>query len=248
MTAVLGLRGQCSTSTSAPTTWQVSSSNQEQATFSFLGQSYTVTKTGATLAIVNTNTNGCSTASAACSSGDCRNVRSNICFHEATQIEYKGMKASLADFLAKKMPECVVPHIVHAAGVRITVACKSKVIKTLRLTDEHLVFFGRSVGPMSAVPVGVKAAAELGPADVVFSDVAEHDFCHVLRVERDAPGKYFGLNCKESVVLADGIKTSTFGRFHTVPSLYMKYASSIFGIEIASKIGDAMSEAFHKFF
>ena len=49
--------------------------------------------------------------------------------------------------------------------------------------------------------------------------------------------RYFGLNCEESVVLANGLKTSTFGEFHEVPSLWMKFSSKVFGVKMASFIG-----------
>ncbi len=72
---VLGLKGMCSGSTSAPTRWAISTSDPARtATFSFLGQQYTVTKTGTSLSIVNTNTLGCSTASALCSTGESKEL------------------------------------------------------------------------------------------------------------------------------------------------------------------------------
>ena len=53
---------------------------------------------------------------------------------------------------------------------------------------------------------------------------------------------YFGLNCLESIVLANGIKTSTFGRFHAVPATWMSWAGRALGADRASRYGDAIAE------
>lgn len=59
--------------------------------------------------------------------------------------------------------------------------------------------------------------------------------------------RFFGLNCLRSVVLAEGIKTSTFGSLHTIPSLWMSYVGHVFGVEKASRWGDAVASFVHSF-
>jgi hypothetical protein len=49
-----------------------------------------------------------------------------------------------------------------------------------------------------------------------------------------------------SEVLANGIKTSTFGNYHTIPAAWMKYASAIVGVERASRWGDSVVELLAK--
>ena len=82
--------------------------------------------------------------------------------------------------------------------------------------------------------------------DTVFTSMDETTTCaltcavkSVMHESRNQ--RYFGLNCLESVVLADGVKTSTFGRLHAVPAAWMKYAGSMIGIHRASAIGDAIA-------
>jgi hypothetical protein len=58
--------------------------------------------------------------------------------------------------------------------------------------------------------------------------------------------RYFGLHCLDSDVLANWIKTSTFGRYHALPAAYMKYAGAVLGVHRASAIGDAIATAFFK--
>jgi hypothetical protein len=98
----------------------------------------------------------------------------------------------------------------------------------LRLTGDHLVF----------TLAGLKAAASVAVGDTVFADLSETERCSVVHVaSEDAQHKqtYFGLNCLESIVLADGIKTSTFGHYHWFPAAWMKYASKVLGVKRASK-------------
>jgi len=64
---------------------------------------------------------------------------------------------------------------------------------------------------------------------------------------REYGQKYFGLNCEESDVLADGYKTSTFGTYHILPSLWMKFSSRLIGIDAASMIGDALASLFFNY-
>jgi hypothetical protein len=52
-----------------------------------------------------------------------------------------------------------------------------------------------------------------------------------------------GLNCYESVVVANGVKSSTFEDHHTVPALWMKWVASVVGLRRASQWGDWLSNA-----
>jgi hypothetical protein len=73
--------------------------------------------------------------------------------------------------------------------------------------------------------------------------MAESQHCQVIRVtQEDSEQHYFGLNCHESVVLANGFKASTFGNYHSIPAAWMKYGSKLIGIERASKWGDAIAQ------
>jgi hypothetical protein len=152
---------------------------------------------------------------------------SSTCFHESTIIRYKSVLYSLSQ-LQSLEGECRIPHIVTAAGVRIFTSCSKGV---LRLTKDHLVFTRR----------GLVTAASLTKSDVLFRDLKETEECYVTQIEQEEQNQqYFGLNCHESQVLAGGIKTSTFGRYHVVPALWMKLLGSAFGIEKASKWGDTI--------
>jgi len=104
----------------------------------------------------------------------------------------------------------------------------------LRLTGDHLVYTGNK---------GLIAASSVAVGDVVFGDVHETQQCVVTAVVQDkVKQRFFGLNCRESVVLANGIKTSTFGRYHTVPAAWMSWVGGIFGVDRASRWGDSMAE------
>ena len=53
--------------------------------------------------------------------------------------------------------------------------------------------------------------------------------------------RFFGLNCLDSVVFANGIKASTFEKLHWLPATWMSVAGRIVGIEHASNIGDYLA-------
>ncbi len=55
-------------------------------------------------------------------------------------------------------------------------------------------------------------------------------------------GRYFGLNCLHSEVLANGIKTSTFGKYHAIPAWWMRVVGGALGPKRASSLGDFMVE------
>jgi hypothetical protein len=99
----------------------------------------------------------------------------------------------------------------------------------VRLTEQHLVYTER----------GLVRADELSVNDEVFTFASDSSRrTHVLSFSREYEQRYFALNCLESVVLANGIKTSTFGTFHTIPSLWMFLGGHVLGVRHASSIGD----------
>jgi hypothetical protein len=202
------------------------------------GQTLNIVKSGDTVTLTNTAAPQCSGA-ATCTSGDCRSATSTVCFHESTTISYKGSTFSLANVPTN---ECRVPHVVTANGVRVETTCSNKEGGTttattehgknnkspLRLTEDHLVFTSSGLRPASTLMTG----------DVLFADVDQKHHCTVTRIERETSQRYFGLNCLESVVLANGIKTSTFGRYHHLPATWMRYAGQVLGVDRASRWGD----------
>jgi len=154
-----------------------------------------------------------------CSSG-------SSCFHESTEINYKGRLMNLSNLTAQEGADCHVPHTFEAIkGIKIETTCND----TLRLTLDHLVFTQRGIVQAGSIDIG----------DSIFRDMEETVSCKVTNVEEEY-SNYFGLNCEESVVLANGYKTSTFGNYHLLPSLYMKYGSKLLGVKGASQLGDAI--------
>lgn len=147
------------------------------------------------------------------------------CFHKSTSIVYKGLPLSLS-----ALPEdCRIPHRVRSNGVAIYTSCDNR---PLRLTADHLVFTAAS---------GLKPAGELHTHEILFGDLDETQQCKILRITQEHDQLYFGLNCLESVVLANGLKTSTFGTYHSLPAAWMSWAGSILGIDRASRWGDALA-------
>lgn len=153
-----------------------------------------------------------------------------VCFHESSKIQLPETKkvVTLDELLRKEHPECHVPHQVQGGGVAISSTCSAD---KLRLTADHLVYTNR----------GLIAATNVRVGDEVFGDQAESKKCQVTKVESEQNQRYFALNCHESEVITNGVKTSTFGVVHRVPALWMKYASKVIGIERASKIGDVVA-------
>jgi len=158
----------------------------------------------------------------------CGGSSSSKCFHEDTVITYNNEQLTLPALLAGTVPACVVPHVKRSDGVAIHTACSAQ---ALRLTPEHLVYSAR----------GLLLASELRVGDSLFADVNEQAVCNVTSIDAEARQRYFGLNCEDSVVLANGIKTSAFGVYHTVPTAWMKIASSLVGVKRASAIGDQIA-------
>jgi hypothetical protein len=163
---------------------------------------------------------------------------STSCFHDSTRITYKdGKTFSLDNLKQGRVAECRVPHIVRATnGVRIETSCSpgsSSGSNALRLTGDHLLYTLR----------GLRAASTIVVGDVLFGDMAESQRCQVIRVTKeDSEQLYFGLNCHESIILANGLKASTFGNYHSIPAAWMKYTSKLVGVERASKWGDAIAQ------
>ena len=83
-------------------------------------------------------------------------------------------------------------------------------------------------------------AEQITTADTLFGPAGER--ITVASIEHESNQVYFGLNCLESIVYANGIRTSTFGKYHKIPELWMKYAGSVFGVHRASSIGDSIVE------
>jgi hypothetical protein len=241
VSGVLGLTGNCGGTTSIPAILTLATSTSTSATTTILGQTITIVKSGASVTLTNGAFPQCSGA-ATCTSGDCTGggSSSTICFHESTIISYAGKTFSLDQLNRKEELACKVPHIVKARGIVIKTSCNKKdqeVSAPLRLTEDHLVFSES----------GLKPASELTIGDILFSDLAQEQPCRVVEVTKETEVQtYFGLNCLESIVLANGIKTSTYGKYHVIPSLWMKYASKLVGLDRASSFGDAVADALFK--
>ena len=158
-------------------------------------------------------------------SADCQEPPA--CFHRDTIIGYKGKNYSFAEI--STFQECYIPHIVRTSGYDIHSKCGQQ-MKHVRLTGDHLVHTKN----------GLKAAKDLKPSfDVIFGDISEKTECDIVSLEESLEVQdYFGLNCFESEVLANGIKASTFEITHSLPALWMNYFGGMFGIKSASVIGD----------
>ncbi len=167
------------------------------------------------------------------------------CFHESTTIEYKGKSYKLQELSAGAEKECRVPHVVTSDGYVIAISCSKEttsVISHLRLTGDHLIktFNGKYEKFMSAENIPLGSVVVQSGADSATSQ------CKVVFKEKEFNQKYFGLNCLESTVYADGIQTSTFGSYHHIPSAWMSLVGRAFGIESASRWGDSIAQWFHR--
>lgn len=155
-----------------------------------------------------------------------------LCFHEESLVSYKGRPAQpMTRFAQGAEAECVVPHTFQADGVRVDTDCAAT---PLRLSKEHLVF----------AAAGLVQAHTLRAGDKLWRDVAQTAQCSVLRVSADPGQRYMGLNCYESVVVADGVLVSTFESQHTVAALWMKYMPTLLGLRGASKVGEVLTNIF----
>jgi hypothetical protein len=168
--------------------------------------------------------------------GATANAGGNVCFHHSTVIEYQGQRYTMQELQATTVPGCRVPHTVTSSdGVVIETTCSST--SHLHLTGDHLVYVAGA---------GLKAAHKVAVGNVLFADMQQTKRCKVTKVSKRATeDTYFGLNCLRSDVLANGIKTSTFGHYHAVPAAWMKYAGHWFGIERASRWGNSLANVWH---
>ena len=157
------------------------------------------------------------------------------CFHEDTLISYDGSSWTLEELLEGKESRCHVPHVVEEAGVEVWTSCEGN----LRVTSSHLVF---------TVERGMVEAGKLRVGETLLRGYGDSQQCIVERVEvQHKLERYFGLNCEESVVLASGYRTSTFGVYHLLPSLWMKFISKILGVKMASEVGDKIAQFLFSF-
>jgi hypothetical protein len=147
------------------------------------------------------------------------------CFHKETQVLYQKQVLAMKDL--EDHHSCAIPHVIKTDGVKITTTCN----KALRVTRDHLVY----------TQEGLKTAGSVKVGDFLYNDMNEKQVCEVTTIEVEHHQEYFGLNCEESVVLANGYKTSTFGVTHDLPAIWMRYASKIFGINAASNFGDMVA-------
>jgi sugar lactone lactonase YvrE len=156
------------------------------------------------------------------------NSSSTTCFHESTVITYKGREFTLQQF-KDGHAECRIPHIVTSDGYRISLICSNRnIARQLRLTGDHLVYTLR----------GLIQASDIMLEDLLYEDIQQTISCYVSDIKHESNQKYFGLNCLDSTVLANGIKVSTFGINHKIPALWMHVMGNLFGVERASIWGD----------
>mgnify|MGYP002868145230 FL=1 len=181
---------------------------------------------------LSAGTSSCPQSTSTC----CPSTAAAPCFHKDTVITYgKAEFSGLAEI--SSLADCSVPHVVRSVGVIVKAQCSSKE-HNLRLTAGHLIFTQR----------GLQAAIDLKPGvDTIYADLEETAKCTVLSVTKETQQQeYFGLNCHNSQVLANGLKASTFEKFHSIPAWWMKIMGRIIGIKRASSLGDYMAELAHK--
>jgi len=175
------------------------------------------------LCLVGSQLGGPNSLFVGCSSGG----GGNVCFHKDTEISYKGQKLRLSQLKESKV--CAIPHVVTSNGLKISTTCDGQ----LRLTAEHLVM----------TPDGWKKAIQLSTEDYLYSQIHGNSdsLCKITRIELEQNEEYFGLNCEESNVIANGYWVSTFGKTHHIPSLWMSVVSKFVGIHKASSWGDVIA-------
>lgn len=157
------------------------------------------------------------------------------CFHKDTIITYAGKDYTFDEI--RVHDDCSVPHVVSAYGVIVSAEC-GNIKKTLKLTQGHLIYTQR----------GLQAASDLIPGkDTLFADLSETTKCQVLSITKEKEQhEYFGLNCLNSQVIANGLKASTFEKLHSIPAFWMQIAGRILGVRKASQLGDHISELVQK--
>lgn len=156
------------------------------------------------------------------------------CINVDSEVTYKGNKFSYTELLNGAVSECVVPHTVTQRGLSVTTSCGH----TIRLSRGHLLL--TTEGYVTAESL---VAGEHG----ILSGLDGTEICKVTNVVQEkADQQYFGLNCLHSEVAANNLHVSTFGNYHAVPAWYMYLAGNLLGIQMASRIGDAI--AHHLYF
>jgi hypothetical protein len=161
-------------------------------------------------------------------------VEDDFCFHINSIIDYKGTQFTYEELKMGKETECTIPHSRQSRGVIVSTSCN----KTVRVTDTHLM----------ATPHGYRLAYSLKPGDELFQGYSNTDICVVQSITKEASEQqYFGLNCAHSEVLVSGIRASTFGDFHTLPSWYMKYVGRLFGTSLTSQLGNHLVKIYNYF-
>jgi len=181
---------------------------------------------------VSTTTSSPSTTSPA---NQTTSPSSTTCFHESTIITYKSRRYSFEYLKLEK--ECNIPHVVKTKGITIITSCGS-----LRLTPDHLIYTEQGLKPTKDIKIGDNVYYHFHTSYNIYQFHDTGKICHVNNLIPDTePQNYFGLNCLESIVLANGIKVSTFGNYHHIPATWMKIVGNIFGIQKASKLGDSIA-------
>lgn len=151
------------------------------------------------------------------------------CFHHSTVITTtNGSLLSLDQLMVSENIAWHVPHVLLTTGLKVTFV---EIPNILWVTHDHLVFTKR----------GLLRCEQLLVGDVVFTSFDESQTCCVKHVEWDSSnGKFFGLNGLESIVLANGIKCSTFGQQHALPATWMSIVGRLTGCKVASQLGDTL--------
>jgi len=157
----------------------------------------------------------------------------NPCFHESTIVTYGGREYSMLQLQQRMHQDCVVPHVVYK---RNGVIVETETKHSLQLTGDHLVWANGHQW---------KAAVQLTTSDTLTLRNGQQVKVSNVKTVRGKE-RYFGLNCLQSTVFANEIKTSTFGTFHHIPATWMRIAGNMLGIEKASKIGDFFAVQYWK--
>jgi len=179
------------------------------------------------------------------SSGGTTAPAGTSCFHVSTIIAYKGCPYSYQQLLNGDEKECRVPHTVKADGLRIELIQYPLDVNplenqriTLRLTPDHLVSTSR----------GLIQAQHLEGDDLIHGELSTESNIKfsIIAVGPEKSKLYFGLNCLEGIVMANGARTSTFGSYHIIPSAWMSIVGRMIGVDQASRWGDHIATQFHQ--
>lgn len=158
----------------------------------------------------------------------CSNSTEPACFRDDMLISLGPGAPPLSLEELERVPECTVPHkVVRMDGLCAHMADGQEIC----LSPDHLVWQHNSPA----------RADTLFPSGLLMTQY--NTTSSIVRISRDyGPRVYFGLNCANtSIVHVNGIKASTFGSYHALPSLWMYWASKIVGITWASRIGSFLA-------